>query len=49
MLEQEIQTLKYEGRNLKEENKYQLKFIKLLSAGQDSETSLRNYVNYNPV
>ena len=47
-MQQEIQTLKNENKDLKEENKSHLKIIELLSAGHDSDNPLRNHRNYNP-
>ena len=47
-MQQEIQTLKIENKNLKEENKSHLKITELLSVGHDSDSLLRNYDNYNP-
>ena len=47
-MQQEIQTLKNENKDLKDENKSYLKIIELLSAGHDSDNPLRNYRNNNP-
>ena len=48
LLQQEIQTLKSENKDLNEENKSHLKIKEFLSTGHDSDNPLRSHRNCNP-
>ena len=47
-MQQEIQTLKSENKDLNEENKSHLKIKEFLSTGHDSDNPLRSHRNCNP-